>query len=136
MRAAEHTVMIRSQTKERYESGLRELESFLAIANEATARAALKHAIDTLHKQERRTALFRPSSRRDELASQLRRNNESRKSAGNARQRWTAAHDELVLSAHMTDKEIGLEIGRSILAVRVRRVVLSKRALRDEAGNG
>lgn len=50
----------------------------------------------------------------------------TRDTATNARQPWTQAHDALVLESDLTDRELGLLIGRSVQAIQVRRGRLKK----------
>ena len=134
MKASEVSRMIREQTDERYADGLRELNEMLSGARYPTTRAALKHAIASLLRSRGRSSRQRKSKLADDLGRQKAENDRSRQIAANARQRWTEEQDRLVLDAILKDEEIGAKIGRSIKAVRVRRVVLTRKSAKTHAG--
>lgn len=56
-------------------------------------------------------------------------NKKSISTATNIKQRWTADHDDMVLTSSLTALELGKTIGRSMTAIHVRRAVLRKRLL-------
>lgn len=90
----------------------------------ALARAAYVVAIHIPEKRGPRQITAAADQRKAEKRGD--KNAALKRRAGNHHQRWTQSHDDLVLKAAFRDEEIGKITGRTLLAVRNRRVILKK----------
>ena len=111
----------------RLEETFAELDRLYGLAKSEGAKSAIRWAIINLDRgrsKRVRNGTAQAAKRKNDNVKEL--NNALISIAGNKSQRWTDAHDKIVMNAEMKDVDIAKRIGRSLKAITARRCKLKR----------